>query len=65
MRFSLQFHVITAHIAWDNVMCKCIVTNQAMQAAVDHQLTSLAASDPTKRVVIVTFSDEVSAYCIG
>lgn len=30
-----------------------------MQAAVDHQLTALAASDPAKRVVVVTFSDEV------
>lgn len=31
-----------------------------MQAAVDHQLTALGASDPNKRVVVVTFSDEVS-----
>jgi len=32
---------------------------QSIQAAVDHQLTTLARDNPSQRVAVVTFGDEV------
>ena len=36
------------------------LTIQSVQAAVDHQLTTLARTSPYQKVVLVTFNDEVS-----
>ncbi len=35
---------------------------QSVQAAVDTQLSQLAHTEPTKRVCLVTFSDDVSCF---
>ncbi len=41
--------------------CSLLVL-QSVQAAVDHQLTTLARASPSQKVAIITFSDEVSKY---
>ena len=38
---------------------KYIVVIQCVQAAIDHQLTTLARNNPSQRVAVVLFGDEV------
>ena len=37
-------------------------TPQSVQSAIDGQLTSLAKSHPSRRVALVSFSDEVGLH---
>ena len=38
---------------------KVVLIIQCVQAAIDHQLTTLAQNNPSQRVAIVTFGNEV------
>ena len=51
----LRSHLL-AHNYYYNII---LVILQCVQAAIDHQLTLLAQNNPSQKVAVVTFGDEV------